>query len=65
MKLLKILFLIILFFPEREIVFGKSQKDGITITIDSVYSDQYPEGNYFIGMVFLDITVINRSDSVV
>ena len=65
MKLLKILFLIILFFPEREIVFGKNQKDGITITIDSVYSNQYPEGNYFIGMVFLDITVINRSDSVV
>ena len=65
MKLFKILFLIILFFPEREIVFGKSQKDGITITIDSVYSDQYPEGNYFIGMVFLNITVINRSDSVV
>ena len=65
MKLLKILFLIILFFPEREIVFGKSQKDGITITIDSAYSNQYPEGNYFIGMVFLDITVINRSDSVV
>ena len=65
MKLLKILFLIILFFPEREIVFGKNQKDGITITIDSVYSNQYPEGNYFIGMVFLNITVINRSDSVV
>ena len=65
MKLLKILFLIILFFPEREIVFGKNQKDGVTITIDSVYSDQYPEGNYFIGMVFLNITVINRSDSVV
>ena len=65
MKLLKILFLIILFFPECEIVFGKSHKDGITITIDSVYSDQYPEGNYFIGMVFLNITVINRSDSVV
>ena len=65
MKLFKILFLIILFFPEREIVFGKSQKDGITITIDSIYSNQYPEGNYFIGMVFLNITVINRSDSVV
>lgn len=65
MKLLKILFLIILFFAESEIVFGKSQKDGITITIDSVYSNQYPEGNYFIGMVFLNITVINRSDSVV
>ena len=65
MKLFKILFLIILFFPEREIVFGKSQKDGITITIDSAYSNQYPKGNYFIGMVFLDITVINRSDSVV
>ena len=65
MKLFKILFLIILFFPECEIVFGKSHKDGITITIDSAYSNQYPKGNYFIGMVFLDITVINRSDSVV
>ena len=47
------------------IVSGKSRKDGVTITIDKVYSNQYPEGNYFIGMVFLNITVINRSDSVV
>ena len=65
MQLIRILFLISVFFGEIGIVSGKSQKDGVTITIDRVYSDQYPEGNYFIGMVFLNITVTNRSDSVV
>ena len=65
MKLIRILFLISVFLGEMGIVSGKSRKDGVTITIDKVYSNQYPEGNYFIGMVFLNITVINRSDSVV
>ena len=53
------------FIPEREIVFGKSHKDGITITIDSVYSDQYPEGNYFIGTITssAEITIIGFPDS--
>ena len=65
MKLIRFLFLISVFLGEIGIVSGKREKDGVTITIDKVYSDQYPEGNYFMGMVFLNITVTNRSDSVV
>ena len=49
-----------------KITSSKPLKDSVRITVDRAYSPVYPEDTInYIGYVYLEITVINRSDNVI
>ena len=66
MKSVFLFLLLSLFWCGHKITLPQSLKDRVQITVDSAYSPVYPEDTVdYIGYVYLEITVINRSDSVV
>lgn len=65
MKSLFFFLLFSLFWGSRVNTLPQWLKDNVVITVDSAYSPVYPEDTVnYIGYVYLEITVINRSDSV-
>ena len=66
MKSIFLFLLFSLFGRGDKITSSKPLKDSVRITVDRAYSPVYPEDTInYIGYVYLEITVINRSDNVI